>query len=135
MESSRHLSQFLCDDPSRYLYFTRTRTCVGAGVFVLFGSIVLGFGSMRREVDEAHRGRAVVSMNSAREIDQRRARGGWQVVTAMSAYEDGKRARAAEQWESAVHHFGRALDMGAGDGGAPAGRPCSSSATPRGGGG
>jgi hypothetical protein len=47
----------------------------------------------------------------------------------MSAYEDGKRARGAEQWESAVHHFGRALDMG------EAGRPCSSSGTQRGAGG
>jgi Flp pilus assembly protein TadD len=28
------------------------------------------------------------------------------------AYEEGKKARARDQWEPAVHHFGRALDMG-----------------------
>jgi Flp pilus assembly protein TadD len=33
-------------------------------------------------------------------------------VTADMAYEEGKKARARDQWEAAVHHFGRALDMG-----------------------
>lgn len=33
-------------------------------------------------------------------------------VTADMAYEEGKKARANDQWEAAVHHFGRALDMG-----------------------
>eukprot|EP01043_Picozoa_sp_COSAG02_P034028 COSAG02_NODE_2357_length_9069_cov_13.218841_3_plen_790_part_00 len=59
---------------------------------------------------------SATSKASSRKSKQRRsssaASTGIVTVTANMAYEEGKKARARDQWESAVHHFGRALDMG-----------------------
>ncbi len=71
--------------------------------------------------DQSARGRrqsvaSTKSKASGRKSKQRRSSSAASTaivtVTADMAYEEGKKARARDQWEAAVHHFGRTLDMG-----------------------
>ena len=88
----------------------------GAGTAAALSSVVAADDQSARGRRQSVASTASKESSKGRKSKQRRppsaASAAAVTVTADMAYEEGKKARARDQWEPAVHHFGRALDMG-----------------------